>query len=384
MSQLNKIPQIRFKQFTNEWQKRNYENIFNYERPDKYIVKSDKYSNISKTPVLTANKAFILGYTDEVATYKREKESIIFDDFTLDSKFVNFPYMVKSSAIKILTLKNKDIDNLKFNYELLNNTKFNILGHARHYISVVQPTQTYTTIKKEQEKIAEFINNIDRNIANNEQKQEKLINIKKTLLEKMFPSNCNNIPQIRFKTFTKAWQQQNFKQMAKYRNGKAHENDISEDGKYVVINSKFCSTNGKIRKFSNKQLAPLYKNDIAFVLSDVPNGKALARTYLVEKDEKYTLNQRIAAISPLEKIDAYYLYILMNRNQYFLQFDDGAKQTNLSLDDINNFNSMMPSYEEQKEIGEFFRKIDKLINLYQSKNEKLKNIKKSLINKMFV
>ena len=74
--------------------------------------------------------------------------------------------------------------------------------------------------------------------------------------------------------------------MANYKNGKAHENDIDENGKYIVVNSKFVSTEGKVKKYSNKQNEPLNKNDIAFVLSDVPNGKAIAKTFLVDKSRK--------------------------------------------------------------------------------------------------
>ena len=159
------VPEIRFKGFTEAWEQRKFSNIFEYERPDKYIVNSDEYVEISKTPVLTANKAFILGYTLENNVYKKEKESIIFDDFTLDTKFVDFPYMVKSSAIKILTLKNKLTDNLRYNYELLSNTKFNMLGHARHYISVVQPEEVYTTKKQEQDKMANLFSNLDNLIT---------------------------------------------------------------------------------------------------------------------------------------------------------------------------------------------------------------------------
>ena len=152
------------------WEQRKFENIFDYERPDKYIVKSDEYNDYSKTPVLTANKAFILGYTDESNTYNKEKESILFDDFTLDTKFVDFPYMVKSSALKILTVKDKKNDNLRFNYELLSKTKFNMLGHARHYISVVQPEEIRTTNKEEQDKIAKLTTTIDNLITLHQRK----------------------------------------------------------------------------------------------------------------------------------------------------------------------------------------------------------------------
>lgn len=107
------------------------------------------------------------------------------------------------------------------------------------------------------------------------------------------------------------------------------------------------------------------KNEIAFVLSDVPNGRAIARTFLVDKSNKYTLNQRIAGITPLDETYPYFLHILMNRNRYFLSFDDGAKQTNLSVSDVMNFEEMYPSYDEQKRIGKFFNNLDNLITLQQ-------------------
>ena len=156
-------------------------------------------------------------------------------------------------------------------------------------------------------------------------------------------------------------------EVAKYRNGKAHENCIDDNGKYIVVNSKFVSTDGEVRKFSNMQNEALFENEIAFVLSDVPNGRAIARTFLIEKSDKYTLNQRIAGITPLSETYPYYLHILMNRNPYFLAFDDGAKQTNLSVSDVMEFESYYPIYDEQKQIGEYFRNLDHLITLHQCK-----------------
>ncbi len=155
--------------------------------------------------------------------------------------------------------------------------------------------------------------------------------------------------------------------VADYRNGKAHENDIVELGKYTVINSKFVSTEGSIKKFSNKQNEPLFKDEIAFVLSDVPNGKAIAKTYLVEESGKYTLNQRIAGITPHKNINPKFLAITMNRNKYFLQFDDGVKQTNLSLQDVQKYEYCYPDKLEQDKIGGYFDRIDNLITLHQRK-----------------
>ena len=139
------------------WEQRKYEQIFAYERPDKYIVKSDKYVDDAPTPVLTANKGFVLGYTEETNTYKNP--CIIFDDFTLDNKLVNFDFMVKSSAMKILTAK-PDYD-LNFSYSRLQSTKIEVLGHARHYISVVQKTSVYCPKIAEQKLIGTLFDKLD-------------------------------------------------------------------------------------------------------------------------------------------------------------------------------------------------------------------------------
>ena len=168
--------------------------------------------------------------------------------------------------------------------------------------------------------------------------------------------------------FSIDWEQRKLGEVAKYRNGKAHENCIDDDGKYIVVNSKFVSTNGKVKKFSNMQNEPLFENEVAFVLSDVPNGRAIARTFLVEKSDKYTLNQRIAGITPLNETDPYYLHVLMNRHPYFLAFDDGVKQTNLSVSDVMKFESYYPKYEEQETIGRCFSQLDQLITLHQCKS----------------
>lgn len=236
----------------------------------------------------------------------------------------------------------------------------------------------------EQNKIGEFFENLDHLITLHQRKYEKLKNIKKSMLEKMFPKNGSNVPEIRFKGFTDAWEQRKLEQVAKYRNGKAHENEIDEDGDYIVVNSKFVSTDGEVKKYSASQIEPLFENEIAFVLSDVPNGRAIARTFLVDKSGKYTLNQRIAGITPLDNTCPYFLHILMNRNPYFLKFDDGVKQTNLSLKDVLSFEKYYPEYDEQQKIGQYFSNLDNLITLHHRKLEKLEQIKQAMLHKMFV
>lgn len=174
-------PQLRFSGFNSNWESKSFEKLLNYEQPTKYIIKNTDY--ISKgTPVLTANKSFILGYTNETNVYQNIP-AIIFDDFTLESKYVDFPFMIKSSAIKILTSKNS---NLFFIYQLLNNQNFVQEGHSRHYISVVQKKKVLVPSIQEQNKIGNLIKQLEDNIELNSSIIDLLKRLKDFLLQSMF------------------------------------------------------------------------------------------------------------------------------------------------------------------------------------------------------
>ena len=164
------------------WKKVKFKDIFDYERPDKYIVSSDQY--VTKgTPVLTANKSFILGYTRENNIYDKGNV-ILFDDFTLEKKFVNFKFMVKSSALKILT--NKPNYDLYFSYKLLLFTHLLKEGHSRHYISTVQNTNVYVPSYKVQKYYSNLFDKMDSQEKILDKKISELIKIKQFLLQNMF------------------------------------------------------------------------------------------------------------------------------------------------------------------------------------------------------
>ena len=109
--------------------------VLSYEQPQPYIVENTEYTT-EGTPVLTANKAFVLGYTSETNGIYDQGDCIIFDDFTLDCKYVDFPFKVKSSAIKILTAKNKEL--LRYTFEFLKYLDLSTEEHKRHYIAETQ------------------------------------------------------------------------------------------------------------------------------------------------------------------------------------------------------------------------------------------------------
>ena len=108
-------------QIPDGWVEDSLGNILNYEQPYKYTVDSTDYNDKSGIPVLTAGKSFILGYTTEQHNVYQNTPVIIFDDFTTDSKFVDFPFKVKSSAMKFLKLKNPDEFDIKMNDAFIKN-----------------------------------------------------------------------------------------------------------------------------------------------------------------------------------------------------------------------------------------------------------------------
>ena len=151
-------------------------------------------------------------------------------------------------------------------------------------------------------------------------------------------------------------------EVADFMNGKGHEKNIHEFGKFIVVNSKFISTSGKIAKYTNDQICPLYNEDILIVMSDLPNGKALAKTFLVEEDNKYSLNQRIGKLSSKDKtqIIPKFLYYFLNRNSQLTKFDNQVDQTNLRKDQILDVNVPIIPLEYQGRIVEILDKFETL------------------------
>jgi type I restriction enzyme, S subunit len=143
------------------------------------------------------------------------------------------------------------------------------------------------------------------------------------------------------------WEVKTLGAVADYTNGKAHEQNITDSGRFVVVNSKFISSEGVTRKYSDQCLCPTSKGDVLMVMSDVPNGRAIAKCYMVESDETYTVNQRICILRP-HSINAKLLFYKLDRNRFYLAFDDGAQQTNLRKDDVLSCPLGFPKSEDEQ------------------------------------
>lgn len=233
---------------------------------------------------------------------------------------------------------------------------------------------------EEQKAIATALSDVDELIANLEKLITKKKAIKQGAMQQLLtPPHKGG---KRLEGHTGEWEEKTVGEIADYKNGTAHENCVVENGKFIIVNSKFVSTEGKVAKFSNKNLAPVNKGEILMVLSDIPNGKAIAKCFYVEQDNKYTLNQRICSFKT-EKVNPRFLYLLLNRNPYYLLFDDGVKQTNLRNQDVLSCPICIPtSKKEQEQISTIIFDLQKDIELAIRKKEKYQSVKQGMMQEL--
>ncbi|QQX00120.1 restriction endonuclease subunit S [Helicobacter pylori] len=171
----------RLKGFNQAWQRVRLGDILSYEQPTKYLVATTQYLQKGFTPILTAGKTFTLGYTNDKHGIYTNIPVIIFDDFTTDSKMVNFPFKVKSSAIKILSLRDNNQADLKYIYEKLTLLKHQVTDHKRYWIDEFSNFEILLPPLNEQNAIANILSALDNEITSLKNKKRQFENIKKAL-----------------------------------------------------------------------------------------------------------------------------------------------------------------------------------------------------------
>ena len=183
-------------------------------------------------------------------------------------------------------------------------------------------------------------------------------------------------------TNDKKWDNKPLYECADFYNGKAHEQVVDENGEYILVTSRCIASDISDYRRTNALLFPLQVNDIAMVMSDVPNGRALAKCILIDEDGKYTLNQRICCLRNYS-FNSVFFYHLLNRHEYFLSFNDGNAQTNLRKDDLLACNIIIPPLELQEQFAAFVEQTDKSKLAIQQSLDKLETLKKSLMQEYF-
>ena len=244
----------------------------------------------------------------------------------------------------------------------------------------------------EQRKIGLYLHSFDNLITLHQRKYDKLVNVKKAMLEKMFPKDGADVPEIRFKGFTEAWEQRKLKDTAE----KVIEKNVNRTVRETFTNSaEFGIINQ--RDFFDHDISNLSKLD----------------GYYVVRSEDFVYNPRISVSAPVGPVNRnklgrtgvmsplYTVFRTHNIDNTFLEWffrsnlwhpfmyfngDSGARSDRFSIKDSVFFEMPIPSpnIEEQKKIGSFIDAVDNLITLHQRKLEKLKNLKKACLEKMFV
>ena len=239
---------------------------------------------------------------------------------------------------------------------------------------------------KEQRTISEFFHNLDTLITLHQRKYEKLVNIKKSMLNKMFPPNGASVPEIRFKGFTDPWEQRKLKEL--YFQLTERNTDLLPYQKTLSVATMSFKTDGNgAADTSLANYKRLRTGDIAFeghtskefrygrfVLNDVGDG---------------IMSPRFSALRPLHEMPInfwkYYIhYEPIMRKVLVNSTKAGTMMNELVINDFLQGSILVPSMTEQQAIGRFFKQLDTLITLHQRKLEKLQNIKKSCLEKMFV
>lgn len=330
--------------------------LLDYEQPGRYLVASTDYRDEYATPVLTAGQTFILGYTDEVeGVYSANRESpvLIFDDFTTAFKWVDFPFKAKSSAMKMLTLRAGVPALIRYIYFAMQCIGFEPQDHARHWIGKyslfripVPPLEVQCEIVRVLDKFTQLEVELEAELEARRSQYEHY--------------------RAEFLTFKEEVPRRRLDEVAVYANGKAHEKLVVDGAEIPLVTARFISRNGEANRYVPLAdvLTPGRTGDVALVLSDLPNGRALARTFFVDRDDSYAINQRVARITVKEtaEMNPKFLHFLLDRNRGLLKHDNGVDQTHLSKGQVTGLTIPVPSIEEQNRIVDRLERFDGLVN----------------------
>lgn len=257
----------------------------------------------------------------------------------------------------------------------------------------IQSVSAKFPTKREQEKIHLLFGKIDTLITLHQRKYEKLVNIKKSMLDKMFPQNGASVPEIRFKGFTDPWEQRKLGELVEIGDIDHRMPETVDVGIPYLMTGDFCGTN-ELNFNGVKLISEIEYNQLSQKIKPEQGDILFARyasvgtVRYVDFTRKFLISYSCAIIKKGKKINSQYLYHFITsdeaQKQIKLQINTGS-QSNIGIDSMkNNILVQMPLIDEQVQIANMLTNLDHLITLHQRKLEKLQNIKKSCLEKMFV
>lgn len=374
-------PKLRFPEFDGEWEEKQLSAILEIGTGKSKVQsnESGKYNILGSTGIIGKSH-----------TYDYE------GDFILTARVGHYAGKLYKHAGKVNISDNTiylfNFINKNFIYESLNAFKLEklVFGSGQPLIkaSDLKKLKIRVPVSKEQKKIGGFFSKLDRQIELEEQKLEKLEEQKKGYMQKIFSQ------ELRFKDGNgnnySEWIKTNLKFLVSYKNGKGYEKEVVQNGKYNIINLNSISTKGMLKdsgKYTDFEDITLKKNDLIMILSDVAKGNLIGKTAIIDQDDKYLLNQRVASLRIKDESTSNVLFIYYFINyfrQYFINMSTGMSQLNINKSTVEDFLIYLPYIEEQDKIGNFFSNLDKSIIKQLDKIELLKERKKGFLQKMFV
>lgn len=417
-----KVPKIRFKGFTGSWEKSKLDDIssiitkqtgFDYSetiKPSLITTKekgtysfiqnkdfdgeninlnTDFYIPVSvakKFPKITIDTPSILisisGKIGNVGYYSLKEKSFI-------GGAVGICKLLKGNGSLIVYALQSNSGQAYFNSLIKASSHANITVEDIRKIEVLLPTSL-----EEEEKIGEYFKNLGNLINNHQDKYDKLINKKKSMLEKMFPKEGQNRPEIRFKGFTEPWKKFKLEEISESLEYglNAAAKKFDGENKYLRI----TDIDEKTRKFISEDLTSpdininnadkfkLKNGDIVFART----GASVGKTYIYDDSDNIVYYAGFlirARIKPEYSAEFIFQNTLTDRYKKYIHItSQRSGQPGVNAQEYSEFSLMVPTYEEQIKIGEYFKNLDNLINQNAQQLGKLKNIKKALLEKMFV
>ena len=387
MTEQAKVPAIRFAGFTDPWEQRKFSEIVD-------VCSGRDYKQLDGGPIPVYGTGGYMTSVSEALSHNRDAIGIGRKG-TIDK-----PYLLKAPFWTVDTLfyaiPKSDI-NLEFALCSFSNVDWKSKDESTGLPSLSKESINETVLSVpnvvEQNHLGNFFADLDRLITLHQRKYDKLVILKKSMLEKMFPKDGESVPEIRFAGFTDPWEQRKLSEVATFGGGHTPpmaDPDNYEDGYVLWVTSQDVKSNyldrttTQITEKGAKELT-LYP---AGSLVMVTRSGILRHTLPVAELRKpSTVNQDIRVILPQGECCGEWLlqFFISHNKELLLEF--GKTGTTVESVDFGKIKDMllyMPSTVEQQQIGDFFAKLDSLITLHQRKLELLQNIKKSLLDKMFV
>ena len=409
MQDNEKKPALRFKGFTDPWEQRKLDEIANFSKGVGYS-KNDLCEE--GTPIILYGRLYTKYETSifDVDTFVKGKAGSVYskggevivpasgetaEDISIASVVVK-PGILLGGDLNIVS-PTTEYDSAFLALTISSGAAHKYLSSLAQGKSVVhlhnadiQSVSAKFPTKREQEKIHLLFGKIDTLITLHQRKYEKLVNIKKSMLDKMFPKNGASVPEIRFKGFTDPWEQRKISELAEktygggtpttsneaFWNGNIPRIQSSDivDGKLMGVEPRKYITQTGLNS-SATQLVP--KDSIA-IITRVGVGKLAYMPF------SYSTSQDFLSLSKLNTEPFFTVYACYKKLQSELNTVQGTSIKGITKDELLAKTISVPVYSEQKQIGSFFTQLDTLITLHQRKLEKLQNIKKSCLEKMFV